>query len=102
MYAVVKTGGKQYKLEKGNKLKVEKIEVNQGDSVDLKDVLMVNNGKDLLLNENVSTASVTCKVVKHFKGDKVIIFKKRRRKNSQVKKGHRQNYTLLETVSINI
>ena len=102
MYAVLKTGGKQYKVEKGKKIIVEKLDAEIGKTVEIKDILMLNDGKQLLLKDDVKASKVVFKVEKHFKDDKVLILKKRRRKNSRRLNGHRQNYTLIEAVDIKI
>lgn len=102
MYAVIKTGGKQYRVSPGDKLRVESLAVAEGESVDFDQILMVSDGKNVSIgNPHVSDAVVTGKVVKHGRGDKVRIVKFRRRKHHRKQMGHRQNYTELEIVSIN-
>ena len=102
MYAVIKTGGKQYRVSPGDKLRVESLAVAEGESVDFDQILMVSDGKNVSVgNPHVSDAVVTGKVVKHGRGDKVRIVKFRRRKHHRKQMGHRQNYTELEIVSIN-
>ena len=102
MYAVIKTGGKQYRVSPGDKLRVESLAVSEGESVDFDQILMVSDGKNVSIgNPHVSDAVVTGKVVKHGRGDKVRIVKFRRRKHHRKQMGHRQNYTELEIVSIN-
>lgn len=97
MHAVVKTGGKQYRVAKGDKIRVEKLEVEAGKSVTLSDVVMVGDKVGAPL---VAGASVTAKVVEHDRDDKVIIFKKKRRHNYRRKKGHMQHRTVLEITDI--
>ena len=102
MYAVIKTGGKQYRVVAGQKLKVEQIAADIGQQVTLNEVLAVGSGEDLVVGTPlVSGASVVAKVVSQGRHDKVRIFKMRRRKHYQKRQGHRQNYTelLIETVN---
>jgi len=101
MYAVIKTGGKQYRVEAGEKLKVEQISADVGAEIVLGDVLLLANGDDVTMGTPlVSGAAVTAKVVSHGRGDKVRIFKMRRRKHYRKNQGHRQNYTEIEIVGI--
>jgi large subunit ribosomal protein L21 len=105
MYAVIKTGGKQYKVAPGEKLKVELIPADVGAEVVLDQVLMVSEGAGdsvsvRLGQPNVSGASVKATVVAHGRGDKVKIFKMRRRKHYQKHQGHRQSYTELKIEAI--
>ena len=101
MYAVVKTGGKQYKVAPGEKLKVEQIPADVGAEVILDQVLLVGEGDSVHLGQPVvSGASVKATVVAHGRGEKVKIFKMRRRKHYQKHQGHRQNYTELRIDSI--
>ena len=102
MYAVIKTGGKQYRVSPGDKLRVESLNVAEGESIDFDQILMVSDGEDVSIgNPLVSQAVVTGKVLSHGRGDKVRIVKFRRRKHHRKQMGHRQNYTELEIVSIN-
>jgi len=101
MYAVIKTGGKQYKVAPGEKLKVEQIPADVGASVILDQVLMVGEGESVRLGRpTVAGATVTATVVAHGRGDKVKIFKMRRRKHYQKHQGHRQGYTELKIEAI--
>ena len=101
MYAVVKTGGKQYKVAPGEKLKVEQMPADVGAEVILDQVLMVGEGESVRLGQPVVTGvSVKATVVSHGRGEKVKIFKMRRRKHYQKHQGHRQNYTELRIDSI--
>ena len=101
MYAVVKTGGKQYRVVAGDKLKVEQIPADVGAEVILDQVLMVGEGESVRLGQPLlSGASVKATVVSHGRGEKVKIFKMRRRKHYQKHQGHRQNYTELRIDSI--
>ena len=101
MYAVVKTGGKQYRVSAGQKLKVEQIPAEVGAEITLDQVLMVGEGESVKVGAPlVAGASVKCTVVSHGRHDKVKIFKMRRRKHYQKRQGHRQNYTELRIDSI--
>jgi large subunit ribosomal protein L21 len=101
MYAVIKTGGKQYRVSAGEKLRIEQIPADVGAEIVLNEVLLVANGDELKMGAPmVSGATVTAKVVSHGRGDKVRIFKMRRRKHYRKSQGHRQNYTEIEIVGI--
>ncbi|MBO7173158.1 MAG: 50S ribosomal protein L21 [Burkholderiaceae bacterium] len=101
MYAIIKTGGKQYRVAAGDKIKVETIEAEVGAQVTLTEVLAVSNGTELTVGAPVvEGASVTATVVSHGRHDKVRIFKMRRRKHSIKSAGHRQNYTELKIETI--
>ncbi len=94
MYAVVKTGGKQYKVAVGEKLKVEQIAADIDSQIVLNEVLMVADGDAVAIGAPlVAGASIKATVVSHGRGEKVRIFKMRRRKHYQKRQGHRQNYT---------
>ena len=96
MYAVIKTGGKQYKVSAGEKLRVEQLAVEVGSQVVIDQVLAVGSGEQLAIGSPlVSGATVSATVLSHGRGDKVRIFKMRRRKHYQKRQGHRQNYTEL-------
>ena len=101
MYAVVKTGGKQYKVAPGEKLKVEQIPADVGAEVILEQVLLVGDGEAVRLGQpTVTGATVKATVVAHGRGEKIRIFKMRRRKHYQKHQGHRQNYTELQIDAI--
>jgi len=101
MYAVVKTGGKQYRVVAGEKIKVEQIPADVGAEITLDQVLMVGEGESVKIGAPLVTgAKVTAKVIAHGRHDKVNIFKMRRRKHYQKHQGHRQNYTELEIAGI--
>lgn len=102
MYAIIKTGGKQYKVEQGDEIFVEKLDVNEGDSVDFTEILAISNEEGLQVGDSVSTAKVTASVVKNGKGPKVIIFKYKSKKDYRKKQGHRQPYTKVKIESISI
>lgn len=102
MYAVVKTGGKQYRVSSGERLVVEKLIGDVGSEVRLEEVLMVGDGENVRVGAPLLTgATVTATVVKHGLGDKVRIFKMRRRKHYRKSQGHRQPFTELQITAIN-
>ncbi|MBK7665632.1 MAG: 50S ribosomal protein L21 [Sterolibacteriaceae bacterium] len=102
MYAVIKTGGKQYRVVAGEKLKVEQIPADVGTEITLDQVLMVGEGESVRIGSPlVSGASVKLTVLSQGRHDKVKIFKMRRRKHYQKHQGHRQNYTELRVDAIN-
>ncbi len=101
MYAIIKTGGKQYRVAVGDNLKVESLNAEVGSQVTLSEVLAVSDGNELKVGAPfVEGASVTATVVSHGRHDKVRIFKMRRRKHSIKSAGHRQNYTELKIETI--
>jgi len=102
MYAVLKTGGKQFKVAPGETIKVEKLEVEAGKTLDLNEVLLVeNNGEIQVGKPFLKNAKVQTEVVSQEKGKKItILFYRRRKQSNRRKMGHRQNYTLLKIKSI--
>lgn len=101
MFAVIKTGGKQYKVQKDDKLLVEKLEAKEGDKIKLGEVLMIGDGKKSTVGEpTIKGASVEAKVVTQTRGPKITIFKKKRRQNYRRKKGHRQDLTMIQITNI--
>ena len=101
MFAVLNTGGKQYKVSQGDLIKVEKLESDVGDKVTLSQVLMVGQGEDVEVGSPyVSNCEVTGEVVEQGKGAKIIVFKKKRRKGYRKKNGHRQLFTQLKITKI--
>ena len=101
MFAVLNTGGKQYKVSQGDLVKVEKLESDVGDKVTLSQVLMVGQGEDVEVGSPyVSNCEVTGEVVEQGKGAKIIVFKKKRRKGYRRKNGHRQQFTQLKITEI--
>ena len=101
MYAVVKTGGKQYRVEKEDVVLVEKLNANDGDQLVLGDVLMIGNGKKVTLGTPlVNDAAVMAQVIRQTRGPKITMIYKRRRKNSRRKQGHKQDLTLLKIIDI--
>ena len=97
MFAVVRTGGKQYRVAPGDKIVVEKLDGNAGDRVTLGDILLAGDGGSLKSTDGLTVAA---EIVAQAKADKVTVFKKRRRHNYRRKKGHRQQHTILKIVAI--
>jgi large subunit ribosomal protein L21 len=97
MFAVVRTGGKQYRVAPGDKIVVEKLDGNAGDRITLGEVLLAGDGSDLKSTDGLTVAA---EIVAQAKADKVTVFKKRRRHNYRRKKGHRQQHTILKIVAI--
>jgi large subunit ribosomal protein L21 len=100
MFAVVRTGGKQYRVAKNDTIEVSNLDAKEGSSVDL-DVFAVSaDGKKIAVGGEVSGAKVSAKVVSHIRDDKIVVFKKKRRHNYRRTKGHRQHMTVLEITDI--
>ena len=97
MFAIVRTGGKQYRVAAGDKIVVEKLDGEAGSSVTLGDVLLAGEGSELKPTDGLT---VSAEIVAQAKGEKVIVFKKRRRHNYRRKNGHRQNHTILKITAI--
>jgi large subunit ribosomal protein L21 len=97
MFAVVRTGGKQYRVHPGDKIVVEKLDGNAGDKITLGDVVLAGDGGSLKSTDGLTVAA---EIVAQAKGEKVTVFKKRRRHNYRRKKGHRQQHTILKIVAI--
>jgi large subunit ribosomal protein L21 len=101
MYAVIKTGGKQYRVQKDDVLRVELLDAKKGDKVTLNEVLLIGqDGGAKIGAPTVAGASVTAEVVDQIRDDKVIVFKKKRRQNYRRKNGHRQSLTVLKITGI--
>ncbi len=101
MYAVIKTGGKQYRVKQGDTIKVEKLEVEQGSTINISDVLMVADGDAIKVGTPlVAGATVTAVVKSHGRGPKIRIIKMKRRKHYRKRMGHRQGYTELSITGI--
>ena len=102
MYAVVKTGGKQYRVTKDDTILVEKIDADEGQTVTLSDVMLLGEGDNVTIGTPVvADASVEAQVVSQTRGPKIIIFRRKRRKNHRRTQGHRQDLTLLKITDIN-
>ena len=97
MFAVVRTGGKQYRVAAGDKIVVEKLAGEAGDTIQLGDVLLAGEGSDLKSTDGLT---VSAEIIAQAKGEKVIVFKKRRRHNYRRKNGHRQQHTILRITAI--
>ena len=101
MYAIIRTGGKQYQVEAGDTLRVEKLQGEVGDTVELSEVLLLVDGEAVKIGQPmVEGAKVVAKIVEQGRHKKVIVFKKKRRQVYQLKKGHRQMYTALTIETI--
>lgn len=101
MYAVIATGGKQYRVTKGETLRVEKLDAEEGSTIKLDQVLMVADGDKISVGTpSLDKATVTAKITAHGRGAKVGIIKFRRRKHSRTQMGHRQSYTEIEVTEI--
>ena len=101
MYAIVATGGKQYRVKEGETLRVEKLSADAGEKVELEKVLLIGEGEDVKIGAPyLDGAKVTATVIANGRGDKVKIVKFRRRKHSRRTMGHRQSYTEIEITSI--
>ena len=103
MYAVIKTGGKQYRVAEGDLVKVEKIAGKIGDVVELKEILLVANGDKVEIGRpHLDNCTVVGEIVEQKKDKKVVIFKAKRRKSYRKKQGHRQNHTVLRITAIKL
>ncbi|MFQ5355772.1 MAG: 50S ribosomal protein L21 [Mariprofundaceae bacterium] len=102
MYAVIKTGGKQYRVQEGDLLCVDKMEGQPGDDVSLDSVLLIGEDDQIKVGEDVAEAKVAAVIARQDKSKKIIVFKKRRRKNYVHKQGHRQSFTALRIGEISV
>ena len=101
MLAVIKTGGKQYLVEPGKKIQIEKLDKKEGSEISFSDVLLVEKSNKVEIgNPKVAGAKVTAKIIEHGKEEKVIAFKYKAKKREKSKKGHRQPYTKVEITGI--
>lgn len=102
MYAVIKTGGKQYRVAEGDKLRVETLDVEEGETINLDQVLMVGDGENINVGAPMlAGATVSATVLSHGRGKKINVIKFRRRKHYRRQMGHRQNFTELKITAIN-
>lgn len=102
MYAIVEIAGQQFKVEEGKKIFVHRLEVEEGNQIEFDKVLLIeDDGKITIGEPTIKDAVVEGKILDHMRGDKVIVFKKKRKKGYRIKNGHRQNFTQVEIVSIN-
>src|SRR6056297_3367500 len=103
MFVIVTIAGQQFKVEEGNELFVHRLDANEGDQVSLEAVLLVDQDGEVTLGKpTVDGAQVSASVVEHLKGDKVIVFKKKRRKGYRKKNGHRQHFTKIKVDGITV
>ena len=100
MYAVVKTGGKQLKVSEGSEYIIEKVDVEEGKTFDITDVLMIADGESVKLQDALKKTKVNAEVVEHFRDKKIIVRKFKRRKNYSRKIGHRQSLTKIRILKI--
>ncbi|GAB2723076.1 50S ribosomal protein L21 [Halomonas garicola] len=101
MYAVIKSGGKQYRVQEGQTLKLEKLEIPTGETIEFDEVMLVADGDDVQIGAPLlSGAKVAAEIVDHGRGDKIKIIKFRRRKHSMTRQGHRQWYTEVKITGI--
>ena len=100
MYAVIKTGGKQYRVQEGDVLRVEKLDAETGKEVTFDQVLMLGEGDSLVAGADAADATVTGVVTDEGRSKKIIVFKKKRRKNYRLTQGHRQSYTAVRIEKI--
>jgi len=102
MYAIVEIAGQQFKVEQGKKIFVHRLEAEEGTDIQFDQVLLIEDEGKITIGEPVITdAIVEGKVLDHMRGDKVIVFKKKRKKGYRIKNGHRQNFSQVEIISIN-
>lgn len=103
MYAIVDIAGQQFKVEKDNEVFVHRLEGNEGDNVDFDKVMLIEDGDDINVGKPfVEGAKVSATILSHLKGDKVVVFKKKRRKGYQVENGHRQQFSKVKIEGITI
>ena len=97
MYAIIETGNKQYKISEGDVIRVEKLEGNIGDTVEIRDVLLIKKDNETMVGSPlVKEAKIVGEIVEKGKDKKIVVFKYKRRKNYRKKRGHRQQYTVLK------
>ncbi|THB65982.1 MAG: 50S ribosomal protein L21 [Desulfovibrio sp.] len=100
MFAIIESGGKQYRVEEGLKLKVDRIQAEPGSELTIDRVLMVGGDAPAVGAPYVDSATVTCEVLEHGRDKKILVFHKRRRKDSRKTQGHRQEYTAIKVKAI--
>ncbi|MDF3128190.1 50S ribosomal protein L21 [Kiritimatiellaeota bacterium B1221] len=99
-YAVIETGGKQYKVSEGDILEIEKLDAEAGQIITFDNVIAVSGGDSLSIGDNAASASVTAEVVEQFRGPKLLSFKKKRRKGYKRRVGHRQSLTKVKITGL--
>lgn len=103
MYAIIRTGGKQYRVSAGDIVEVEKLSGNVGDAISLEEVLLVANEDSVQVGQpTVAGASVSAKITGQYRGNKIRVFKYRPKKRIRVRKGHRQSLTRLQIETVNV
>ena len=100
MYAIIETGGKQYRVQNGDVITIEKLDVKAGDKIEFDKVLVMGEGADVKVGTPYVDAKVSAKVVENGKGEKVIVYKYKPKKDYHKKQGHRQPYTMVEITAI--
>ena len=100
MYAIIKTGGKQYKVSQGDILNIDKLSLEPKETVNFTEVIAVNNGTELKIGASVANAIVTAEVIVEGRDRKVVSYKKRRRKDSKLKRGFRRSFTKVRITNI--
>jgi len=100
MFAIIETGGKQFRVEEGREIVVERLKAEAGSELEIDKVLLVGGQETTVGSPYVENAKVTCEVVEHGRGKKIVVFHKWRRNDSHKKQGHRQNYTRLKVKAI--
>jgi large subunit ribosomal protein L21 len=103
MYAIIKSGGRQYKVAEGNVVRVNLLKASPGEEIEIKDILLVSNGDDIRCgNPIVDGAKIKAQVLNQARDKKILVFKKKRRKGYHKAQGHRQDYTALQILSIEV
>ena len=100
MYAVIKSGGKQYRVSSGDELKVERLEGKAGDTITFDKVLLTADGEDIKIGKPYLESTVTGRIIRHGRNRKIVVFKYKRRKGYRRKRGHRQHFTLVRVEDI--
>lgn len=100
MYAIIETGGKQFRVEEGREIVVERLKAEAGSELDIEKVLLIGGQETTVGAPYIENAKVTCEVMEHGRGKKIIVFKKWRRNDSHKKQGHRQDFTRLKVKTI--
>jgi large subunit ribosomal protein L21 len=102
MYAIVEIAGQQFKVEEGQKIYTHRLKANEGESISFNKILLVDNNGDVKVGTPTINGNVSAKVLKHLKGDKVLVFKKKRRKGYQKLNGHRQYLSYIQIEKIEV
>lgn len=102
MYAIVEIAGQQFKVEEGQKIYTHRLKANEGEVVNFEKILLVDNNGDIKVGSPTVSGKISAKVLKHLKGDKVLVFKKKRRKGYQKLNGHRQYLSYIQIEKIDI